>query len=154
METAIHLKITPFNPENQEAVKNLILQGLGEHWGTVDPTKNPDLKDIAQTYAKDIFLVAWHQDQIIGSGALVQRGPDKAEIVRMSVLKSYRRMGVGQKILDSLCGHAKMRGFKTVILETTETWQEVIQFYRAYGFHITHHKAGDVYFSLAIASML
>ena len=39
-------------------------------------------------------------------------------------------------------------GYKRVILETTETWQEVIEFYKSFGFQITCFKDGDVYFSL------
>jgi hypothetical protein len=62
-----------FRPEDQTAVKNLILAGLKEHWGTLDPTLNPDLNDIAQTYANATFLVAWEGDRIIGTGALVPR---------------------------------------------------------------------------------
>jgi hypothetical protein len=63
--------IKPFQPEDQEEVKQLVLAGLVEHWGSLDPTRNPDLNDIAQTYAQDIFLVAWEGDKIIGTGALV-----------------------------------------------------------------------------------
>lgn len=51
--------ILPFQPENQEDVKKLILAGLVEHWGKLDPTKNPDLNDIANSYAQSVFFVAW-----------------------------------------------------------------------------------------------
>ena len=66
----------------------------------------------------------------------------------MSVAKDLRRQGVGRRILQSLCDEAVARGYKYVILETTETWNEVIAFYQSFGFRITHHKDGDVYFKL------
>lgn len=138
----------PFRPEDQAAVKALILAGLKEHWGTLDPTKNPDLNDIAHTYANATFLVAWEGDRVIGSGALVPRENGTAEIVRMSVAADQRRKGVGRQILQKLCEQAKRNGYERIVLETTETWAEVIEFYQRFGFQITHYLDGDVYFAL------
>ena len=62
-----------------------------------------------------------------------------------------RRCGIGRKILNELCFHAKAKGYKRVILETTETWAEAIEFYKQFGFKITHYLDDDVYFSLALS---
>ena len=43
-------------------------------------------------------------------------------------------------------------GVRTVVLETTRTWAEVIQFYLAHGFAITHYAKGDVYFALTLST--
>jgi len=142
------IKILPFEPENQEAVKRLILDGLVEHWGWLDPHKNPDLNDITTTYAGETFLVAWDSGTIIGTGALIHRATDTAEIVRMSVAKKARRQGIGRMILEELIVRARAEGIRKIVLETTETWQDVIAFYLNAGFHITHHQDGDVFFEL------
>lgn len=44
---AQQISIKPFESEDQEAVQSLILAGLAEHWGEIDPTLNPDLNDIS-----------------------------------------------------------------------------------------------------------
>jgi putative acetyltransferase len=137
-----------FQPADQAAVKELILAGLTEHWGRLDPSKNPDLEDMAVTYEGAVFLVARHQDRIIGTGALVPRQDGTAEVVRMSVAADWRRKGIGRMILQALVDRARQAGFRRIILETTETWQEVIAFYLRFGFRITHYKDGDVYFDL------
>lgn len=124
------ITILPFRSENQTEVRNLVLAGLAEHWGKLDPDKNPDLEDIALTYAEGVFLVAWQDDKIIGTGALVPRSAEIAEIVRMSVAANLRRNGVGRKILQRLCERAKSDGYKRLVLETTDTWHEVIEFYK------------------------
>jgi putative acetyltransferase len=142
------MTIEPFRPADQAEVKRLVLAGLAEHWGALDPAKNPDLNDIASTYAGDSFLVARQDGRIVGTGALVPRDEGSAEIVRMSVAKGARRTGIGRAILRALCGRAAARGFGRVVLETTETWHEVISFYLEYGFQITHRRDGDVYFAL------
>lgn len=140
------ITILPFRSENQTEVRNLVLAGLAEHWGKLDPDKNPDLEDIALTYAEAVFLVAWQDDKIIGTGALVPRSAEIAEIVRMSVAVNLRRNGVGRKILHRLCERAKSDGYKRLVLETTDTWYEVIEFYKKFGFQISHYLDGDVYF--------
>ena len=140
--------ILPFQSEYQAEAKNLVLAGLAEHWGTLDPTKNQDLNDISSTYANGIFLVAWQNNQIIGTGALLPMSNDTAEIVRMSVVANMRRKGIGKMILQKICERAKIDGYKRLVVETTETWNEVIEFYKQFGFQITHYLDGDVYFAL------
>ena len=146
MKSTIELK--PFQNQDQPAAKALILDGLVEHWGFLDESKNPDLDDIAASYAAGIFLVAWRDDEIIGTGAFNPHSEKQVEIVRMSVAKKMRRQGVGQQVLSELCRIASEKGYAEVILETTETWQDVIDFYLNYGFDITHHVDGDVYFKM------
>jgi putative acetyltransferase len=140
-----------FEPADQTAVKDLILAGLVEHWVTLDTSKNPDLDDIATSYTGAIFLIARHQDQIIGTGALVPRQDGSAEVVRMSVAANWRRQGIGRLILQALVDRARQAGFHHITLETTEDWHEVIAFYLRFGFHITHYQDGNVYFELKIA---
>ena len=52
---------------DQEAAQRLILAGLVEHWGTLDPTKNPDLDDIQRSYVSrgHTFLVACQGQQLV-----------------------------------------------------------------------------------------
>ena len=142
------ITILPFQPENQEQVKRLILTGLAEHWGVLDPSRNPDLNDIASTYSSAVFLVAWLQDKVVGTGAVVPQSDGSAEIVRMSVAADMRRAGIGSLLLRRLCQDAHSAGCHTLVLETTATWQDAIDFYLHFGFQITHHQDGDVYFSL------
>lgn len=146
------IKIFPFQPTDQPAVKALILDGLVDHWGFLDESKNPDLDDIATTYADGTFLVAWRDDEIIGTGAFKPYSATQVEIVRMSVKKDLRRQGIGQQILSELCKIAAEKGYAEVILETTETWQDVIDFYLSYGFEITHYQDGDAYFRKELLS--
>jgi GNAT superfamily N-acetyltransferase len=148
METQNNIVIIPFNPNNQVEVQNLINEGLGEHWGIVDPNKNPDLKNIAKYYRSGIFLVAWLNDEIVGTGALIPRSKQIAEIVRMSVSPKIRRQGIGRAILVALKNIAQENGYRKIILETTETWKEVIDFYLSFGFKTTHRSQENQFFEL------
>jgi len=79
-------------------------------------------------------LVACDRERIVGTGALVPKSHGVAEIVRMSVVGDRRRQGLGRLILKKPIQDAQSRGIRTLVLETTETWREVIQFYLAEGF--------------------
>jgi len=132
------ISIRAFEANDQQVVKQLILSGLADHFGNINPELNPDLDDIAVRYADDVFLVALENDQIIGCGALVKKDKITGEIVRMSVERSLRSRGIGRQILAALCDQARRAGFRRVVLETTATWQRVRSFYEASGFSYTH----------------
>jgi GNAT superfamily N-acetyltransferase len=139
--------LSTFEPGDREEVRTLILAGLGERWGVLDPAKNPDLDDIATSYAAAYFLVARVDGHVVGTGALVPRTAGTAEIVRMSVAAGLRKQGIGGQILRQLLQVAQEAGYHKVILETTATWHDAIRFYQKAGFCITHLQDGDIYFS-------
>lgn len=145
-------RIALFRREDQAAVRALIIEGLAEHWGIIDPDLNPDLDDIATAYAGGVVLVAWAGDDIVGTGAVVPRAGAESEIKRMSVATAHRRRGIGRKLLAELAGAAERSGARRVVLETTATWHEAIALYTAFGFQYSHDADGtfgtDAYFFL------
>lgn len=146
------LSIQQFTPADQPAAKALILQGLEEHWGALDLSLNPDLNDIAASYATGVFLCAWLDGELAGTGAIVPEGEGVMRVVRMSVQKERRRMGIASQILIALLSEARRRNGHTVVLETTETWDDAIGFYLRHGFRIIEHRDGDAHFELQLAA--
>lgn len=144
------LTVQPFTPADQPAAKALILQGMEEHWGELDLSLNPDLNDIASSYAAGVFLCAWLDGELAGTGALLPEGEGVMRVVRMSVQRERRRMGIASRILQSLLEEARRRGCHTVVLETTETWADAIGFYLWQGFRIVDQRAGEVHFVLEL----
>ena len=142
------LSIEPFRPEDQRSVKALVLEGMEEHWGVLDESKNLDLNDITSSYADGVFLVAWQDGEMVGTGAFRPVSDETVEIVRMSVKKEKRRQGIGWEILTELCWRSYHKGYKRVILETTASWEKAVAFYLAFGFEVTHQTAGDLYFEM------
>lgn len=152
MMPPVDITLQPLQPADQDAVKTLILAGLQEHWGWIDPALNPDLEDIAVSFAGAVFLVAWQGRRIVGCGALRPHSSVTAEVVRMSVAADLRDQGIGGLILARLLQAARQAGFQQVILETTASWQEVVTFYQRHGFKITHYQqqeySQDVYMAI------
>ena len=117
----IPIPIRPFENKDQEAVQNLIVAGLAEHWGEADPAANPDLDSIGTIYSDATFLVAWSDGRVVGTGALVPKSNQVTAIVRMSVAADMRRRGIATRILDEFCQSAQCSGFQQIIVETAST---------------------------------
>ena len=133
------LKFEDLTRSTHDEVRSLILAGLGDHWGTIDEALNPDLDDMLESYASGHTVVARGPDgAIVGTGTVVLRTAETAEIVRMSVDTTARRSGVGRQIVETLVETARGWDMDAVVLETTSTWSDVVAFYLSCGFEITH----------------
>lgn len=147
------LVLLPFKPKDQAVVRRLVLEGLAEHWGYLDERMNPDLDDIAASYADGVFLTAWKGNELVGTGAFRPVSADTVQIMRMSVGKKWRRQGIGRMILEALCHRAYNSGYSRAILETTASWEEVIAFYRDFGFERTSHEEDNIWFEINLESV-
>ena len=136
-------KIRVFEAADQELVRLLILKGLGEHWGSIDGSLNQDLNDIAASFAEGRTLVAQSEGLIVGTGTILPRQGNGAEIVRMSVAREARRFGVGQQLTSALLDVARGWKCERVIVETASHWTEVVAFYDRCGFRVTHEVEGE-----------
>lgn len=126
----------------------MILRGLGEHFGDVDESLNPDLEDIGETYAPGYFVLGWAEDSLVATGGFLPRAESTAQIHRVSVASEQRRGGVGSAIVAALLAVARTRGFERAMLETTETWSDVISFWERLGFQPFERRDGDLYLGL------
>ncbi len=88
-------------------------------------------------------LVRDDDGALLGTGTLLPRDEDTAEILRMSVARSRRRSGIGRQILDELLATAASWGSSVVVLETSSSWDGVVSFYLRAGFIITDVEEGD-----------
>ena len=151
------LEIRPFCAGDQEAAKQLVVTGLGERWGWIDPTLNPDLNDIATAYAEGIFLVGYLGDRLVATGALspevTPSGTAALRVERMSVRADLRRQGIGRRMLDALLDVARQRDCRLVVLETTSTWTDAVRFYQHYGFDFVEAREGETHMQLQLESL-
>lgn len=147
------LSVRPFAPADQPAVRALVLAGFADHWGTLDPTRNPDLDDIAGWYAErdGRTVVAEIAGEIVGAGT-IHRGDDPATagLVRMSVSGAHRGRGIGKRLVRELVDVARTQGYERIGCETTDSWQDAIALYLACGFEIIARRDGDVFFRLTL----
>ena len=138
--------VAPLKTEDASAVRQLLIAGLTERWGSYEASFNPDIEDFPGSYDDSCVLVAKQAGLVVGTGTLRQTGASRAEIVRMSVAASSRRTGIGSLILSHLLEFSRERAVHEVWLETTSSWSSAVKFYALHGFLKTHEKGDDSYF--------
>jgi ribosomal protein S18 acetylase RimI-like enzyme len=131
----------------------LILAGLGEHFGMIDESLNPDLTDIAATYLAPghRFVVACLAGELVGTGALRFLGEQVGELVRISVSPRHRRQGIAQAVVAHLIAQARQRGLARLLVETNHDWVAAVNLYRRFGFTEYERDAVDIYMRLDLA---
>lgn len=125
-------------------MRSLILAGLGERFGDIDASLNPDLADIAASYGhgRTVVVRLRGSGAVVATGSVVPRDRTTAEIVRLSVAADHRRSGLGRMIVDELVTTAEAWGATAVVLETTAAWHDAVAFYQACAFAVTHEENG------------
>ena len=145
--------VAPLKAEDTSAVRQLLVAGLEERWGTYEGRFNPDIESFPSAYDGALVLVAKDSTQVIGTGTLKVLSPYRAEVVRMSVAKTRRRAGVGSLILGHLLRLAREHGAQEVLLETTSTWGSAVRFYAQHGFRKTHEHGENSYFRSVVSGL-
>ena len=130
------LKIRPFTPADQTAARQLILAGLGQHFGWIDESRNPDLDDLQCHYLDQghLFVVAEKQGTLVGTGALIGETPGVSRMVRISVSLAHQRQGIGRQLVAHLMQQAWARGDQRIVVETNLDWWDAIGLYHSLGF--------------------
>jgi len=147
------LVIRTFAPSDQVAARRLILEGLGEHFGAVDETRNPDIDEIAANYIGrgHLFLVAEDALGLVGTAALVFEDSASAQVVRVSVAPRWRRRGLAQALVMRLIEAGSARGLVRLWMETNDDWEPAIGLYRACGFAAYDHRDENIYMELDLS---
>lgn len=136
--------IRKFTPEDQIATKAIIYAGLADYFEFIDETLNPDLDDIASSFATGCFLVGEVDGEIVATGGYKKFDSETVKIERISVHSNFRRLGLASKLFNALILEAKKAGYKRIVLETTSNWDKAIKFWLKNGFQITHvDNSGD-----------
>ncbi|BCB02504.1 GNAT family N-acetyltransferase [Bacillus sp. KH172YL63] len=144
--------ITPIDRDQCEQAKNVILAGFMERFGFIDHTLNPDIQDISLEYdgIQHHFFVGKENGRLICTGAIRKEKGDTYQIVRMSVLASHRKRGLGRIMLKFLEEKAQTLGARRLILETNKQWSDAIRFYENNGFVYTGEDDDSCYFEKEI----
>lgn len=144
------LEIAIINPQQSEAIKELIIQAAYEVFHLdesmeqfrkemADTHQFYDIENVEKVYLNNggIFLVLLDGDTIIGSGAIRKLDDETAELKRMWFKKEYRGRGWGSKLAQQLIAFAKEQGYKKICLDVwkPEYQEAAVNLYKKLGFY-------------------
>jgi DNA-binding MarR family transcriptional regulator/ribosomal protein S18 acetylase RimI-like enzyme len=135
--TAAMVRIEPLEPADPRAEHCLraYFAELDRRFDTgFDPARSLPTDTRELRLPAGLLLVATLRDQPVGCGALKLHGAQPAELKRMWVADTARRLGVGRRLLAELERHAAEQGAPAVRLETNKSLVEAIALYRSAGY--------------------
>ena len=81
-------------------------------------------------------IIAYHEGQPVGCGAIKEYAADVMEVKRMFVDRRFRGQGIALKVLAALEQWAHELGYKRCILETGNKQREAIRLYEKAGYQV------------------
>ena len=92
---------------------------------------------VAETVVnEDDYSNAQQKQKILGTTAVrnLKQFESTCELKRMYVLRNFRRLGLGQKLLDIAIGFAKSVGYSRIVLDSSKTLHAARALYLKNGF--------------------
>ena len=147
------LQVQSLSKENEAAAIAIIEKGLAQHWGSYDPSFNPDVTHLLEHYG-DRLLTFWLDGEMVGTAAYNPKDSETVFVTRVSVVESLQGQGIGGRMMGLLEQHVAELGYKFAELETTTEWTNVVIFYLKLGYTVTHIQDGDTYFRKQLGDSL
>lgn len=111
-----------------------------ECWKFINDCLKTDLMDIDKSYMSNkgshMWVAEWN-GKIVGMVGLIHNEnhkPGVAELQRMSVSTTCRKMGIARKLLAQLIKHARAEELQKIVLTTTSAQGPAIGLYKKCGF--------------------
>jgi len=137
MENSITIR--PIFNDYCEQVIDLILSIQQKEFGLpITINEQPDLLDIESNYHKGSgnFWGAFLGEELVGTIALINSGPDMGTIRKMFVKQPYRgkELGIAQQLLEVLLAFCRDEGISDIYLGTVHQLKAAHRFYERNGF--------------------
>ena len=135
------IAIQPYQDKHRQAVIDLVVNiQQNEFQVPVKVADQPDLTDIPNfcQVRNGNFWVALHQEEVVGTIALLDSGNSVGTLRKMFVKAEFRgsQYGIAQKLLDELWDWATQHHFEGVYLGTIERLQAARRFYERNNFEL------------------
>ncbi len=134
MQGTAALQIEAIDPQHPQALA-LLAEAAEEARALYPELFAPDAPAPANTplRARELYLVARRDGQVVGCGALRQQDAFTGEVRRMFVTRRARRDGVARALLKSLEHEAQALGYRHLVLETGARQPAAIALYGGSG---------------------
>ena len=123
------IEIRPFAPDDLEQVYEIELDSFSIPWTKEDLYKDTVLNDMS------VYLVATHENNIIGYAGM-WHVVNEGHITNIAVSLPYRKMGVGQRLIEGLERIACQREMIGITLEVRMNNAQAQRLYMRNGYKV------------------
>lgn len=85
----------------------------------------------------EVFYCLTADDKVIGTVALKKIDEYTVELKALYLDSGYRGKGYGSRLMDKAVSEAKVRGFKSIVLDSMSKYKDALRLYEKYGFRNT-----------------
>ncbi len=101
------------------------------------------------------IVMAESAGQLVGTGALLQDGPDAYELAKMAVRDDHQGQGIGRAVAEAALAEARRRGARRIWLESNRRLAPALALYQTLGFvevplHATPYARADIRMELLL----
>lgn len=151
----MRVEIETYRPEHAGRFAELNREWLERH-GLMEP---PDERQLADPQVQFIdcggqIFVALHNDNVVGTCAVVPHGVEEFELAKLAVSPAYRGQGIARRLVERCIAYARERGARRVILVSNSQLQAALRLYESFGFtysgvpEVREYESADVYMAL------
>lgn len=147
--------IIPYGDEHAEAFYRLNRAWLDKY----ELYEPPDEKQLADPRGQILapggaIFVAIHEQEVMGTAAVVPHGPGVVELAKLTVVDAARGQGLGRRLAQRCLEHARSAGARRAVLVSSSRLGPALRLYESLGFvHTTPpgrlaYATADVYMEL------
>lgn len=148
--TDMHFR--PIDSATEIAARQIIIDGLTEHFGRYDGSLNPDVDGLVACYNRpgNVFLVGLVGGKVVCTGGLCKEDETTGRIVRMSVARPHRGKGCAFLMLKQLEEQAAIMGYQSIVLETNNDWDDALRLYGRWGYRVVRRDEEGTHFEKSL----
>lgn len=130
-----NVDIVDYRSSHKKHFKSLNYEWLQDLFG-VEPDDEKLLSDPRGLIINrgGAIVFAMHNDEVVGTCALLKHDEDTYELAKMAVTKSRRGHGIGRLLAQAVISRAQKAGCKSLILLTADVLKPAIALYESLGF--------------------
>lgn len=154
----MNVNIATFRPEHARRFAELNRDWLQMH-GLMEPGEEEQLADPQKHFVDcggQIF-VALHDDDVIGTCAVLPCGPEEVELAKLCVAPEFQGQGIARRLVEHCIAYARDEGARRIMLLSNSRLQPALRLYESLGFvycpvpAVTKYHVADVCMSLSVA---
>jgi putative acetyltransferase len=130
------IRIIDYEDEHHEDFKRLNLEWL-EKYNLAESHDLEVLDDPRGTILDGggVIYMAAHENQMVGSAALIKEEDGVYELAKMAVATDWRGKGIGKLLIEKCLNTARSWDAKKITLYSNSQLQTALNLYKKYGFY-------------------